>query len=111
MAFETIGREDFDRFLPPQLVLETLRMEQVEWFANPAGNIIGTIAGKVENGWKYAVLARDRRGDFRVCNLGGDSYNLAAARSRCLIDMRVAEKTAETLARQENMQAGTGRRL
>jgi len=111
MSFENIRREEFDGFLPPHLVLETLMVEQVEWFANATKNIIGTIAGKADKGWKYVVLAGDGRGNFRVCNLGGDSYNLVTARARILTDMQVAEKTAETLARQQKMHGGAGRRL
>ena len=111
MSFENIGREDFARFLPPHLVMETLEAEQVEWFANTAGTIIGTIAGQAEKGWKYAVLSADRRGNFRVSNIGGDSGNLDSARARFLADMQLAEKTAVELARQEKAAAKAGRRL
>ena len=84
--------------------------QQVEWFSNKAGNIIGTIAGTVEGGWSYAVLKGDRKGNFRVCNLGGDSYNLKAARSRFLIDMETTEKTEEAIARQEKREAAANQR-
>jgi hypothetical protein len=73
--------------------------EQIDWFANTAGNIIGTIAGKMDEGWNYAVLKGDRRGNYRVCNLGGDTCSFEAARSRFMQDMEVAEKTEGELAR------------
>src|ERR1041385_2326165 len=111
MSFESIRREEFDKFLPPHLVLERLMAEQVEWFANPLGNIIGTLAGKVDSGWNYAVLKGDARGNFRVCNLGGDSYNFKTARARLLVDMEVVEKTEAALARLERRGAVTGRRI
>jgi len=101
MSFENIGKEQFDKFQPPHLVFSRLMLEQVEWFSNEAGSIIGTIAGKIDNGWIYAVLTGDRRGNFRVSNLGGHSDNLKAARSRFLLDMEVAEKKREDVSRQE----------
>jgi len=110
MSFENIRREEFDGFLLPHLVLGRLMVQQVEWFGNKAGNIIGTIAGTTEDGWSYAVLKGDRKGNFRVCNLGGDSYNLNAARSRFLVDTDATEKTEEAFARQERRAAAANRR-
>lgn len=84
--------------------------EQVEWFANTVGNIIGAIAGKTDKGWNYAVLKGDRKGNYRVCNLGGDSFSFETARSRFLLDMEAAEKAEEEIARQKRRQATTNRR-
>jgi hypothetical protein len=111
VPFESIRREEFEKFLPPPLVLNTLTVEQVEWFANQVGNIIGTIAGKTDKGWSYAVLKGDRRGNFRVCNLGGDSYSFEVARSRFLLDMEAAEKAEAEIARLERRGAVPKRRL
>src|ERR1041385_8737196 len=111
MPLESISREELDRFIPPNLILHRLMVEQVEWFSNTAGNIIGTLAGKVDSGWNYAVLKGDARGNFRVCNLGGDSYNFKTARARLLVDMEVVEKTEAALARLERRGAVTGRRI
>ena len=83
--------------------------EQVEWFANAVGNIIGTIAGKADDGWSYAVLKGDRKGNYRVCTLGGDTFSFRAARSRFLLDMEAAEKAEEEIARLERRQAMTNR--
>src|ERR1700733_11343630 len=99
MPFESINQSRFDAFQPPHLALERLTTEQVEWFTNTAGNIIGTIAGKADDGWSYAVLKGDRNGNYRVCTLGGDAFSLKAARSRFLLDMEAAEKVEEELAR------------
>ena len=110
MPFESISREQFDAFLPPNLVLERLMVEQVEWFANQLRNIIGTIAGKADDGWSYAVLKGDRKGNYRVCTLGGDTFSLRAARSRFLRDMEAAEKAEEEIARQEKRKAMTNRK-
>ena len=85
-------------------------VEQVEWFANQLQNIIGTIAGKADDGWSYAVLKGDRKGNYRVCTLGGDTFSFRAARSRFLLDMEVAEKAEKEIARQEKRKALTNPR-
>jgi hypothetical protein len=94
VSFESIGKEKFDRFRPPPLGLESLMVWQTEWFANKAGTTIGTLAvGKADEGWNYAVLGQDRRGDFRVYKLGGDAFSLDDARTEFLLEMAVAEKS------------------
>lgn len=110
MPVESISREEFDAFLPPHLIMQRLRMEQVEWFTNTVGNIIGTIAGKEDDGWSYAVLKGDRNGNYRVCTLGGDTFSLRAARARFLLDMEAAEKAEEELARFERRKMTMNRR-
>ena len=101
MPFESISREQIRRVSTAHLDFERLTVEQVEWFTNTVGNIIGTIAGKEDDGWSYAVLKGDRNGNYRVCTLGGDTFSLRAARSRFLLDMEAAEKAEEELARLE----------
>ena len=99
MLFESIRREKFDQFLPPDLGLESLMKWQVEWFANKMGTVIGTLAvGKADKGWNYAVLGRDKTGDFRVYKLGGDAFSLDDARTEFLLEMAVAEKTGLALS-------------
>jgi len=94
VSFESIGKEKFDRFQPPRLGLESLMEWQTEWFANKAGTTIGTLAvGKADEGWNYAVLGRDKTGDFRVYKLGGDAFSLDDARAEFLFEMAVAEKS------------------
>jgi len=51
--------------------------EQVEWFANKAKNLIGTIAlTKVGRSWNFAVLRRNKLGNFQVCDIGQNFFNL-----------------------------------
>src|ERR1017187_10941883 len=41
--------------------------EQVEWFADVAETIIGTIGfDRMKKGWNYAILERNTMGEFRV---------------------------------------------
>ena len=94
MSFESIRKEKFDWFRPPHLGLESLMAWQTEWFANKAETIIGTLAvGKANEGWNYAVWWRDKMGNFRVYELGGDAFSLDGARAELLLEMAVAEKS------------------
>jgi hypothetical protein len=86
MSVKTIPRSEFDRLLPQNPALENLMVEQIEWFSNRSGNLIGTIAeGKSVAGWNYAVLKRDKKGDFHVRKVMNDFFSLRAARVDLLI--------------------------
>jgi hypothetical protein len=82
VVIKDIGRAEFIRHLSPHSDLEHFIGEEVEWFSNKTGNIIGTIAlgGSSSRGWNYVILKRNRMGKFHVCNIVCDFYNLAAAR-------------------------------
>jgi hypothetical protein len=77
VPIKRIARLEFNRLLPHHLVLEDLMGEQVEWFANKAKDLIGTIAlNKVGRSWNFAVLRRNMLGNFQVCNIGQNFFNL-----------------------------------
>ena len=51
--------------------------EQIEWFANKAKNLIGTIAlTRTGRSWSYAVLRRNKLGNFQVCDIGQNFFSL-----------------------------------
>ena len=80
MAIKTIGRCEFDQLLPHHRVLESLMGNQVTWFSNKTKNLIGTIAlTKVGRSWNYAILKRNDRGSFQVCDVGQNFFNLNQA--------------------------------
>jgi hypothetical protein len=86
MNVKTIPHSEFDRLLPQNPALENLMVEQAEWFSNRSGNLLGTIAeGKSVVGWNYAVLKRDKKGDFHVRKEMNDFFSLRAARVDLLI--------------------------
>jgi hypothetical protein len=94
VSFESIRREKFDQFLPPDLGLDSLMEWQVEWFANKTGTTIGTLAaGKMNKGWNFAVLKRDEAGNFQVYKLGIDAFSLDDARSEFMCEMAAAENS------------------
>jgi hypothetical protein len=75
LAVKTIGRREFNRLLPHHHVLESLMGEQIEWFANKAKTLIGTIAlSKTGRSWNYAVLRRNKLGNFQVCEIGQNFF-------------------------------------
>ena len=92
MPIKNIRRLEFEQFLRFHVILELAMGQEVEWFSEAAENTIGTIAYcQGERGWNYAVLRRDWKGAFQVCDLGANLYSLEAAR----IDFRRAMTEAE----------------
>jgi hypothetical protein len=81
MVVKDIGRTEFIRRLSLHSDLEHFIGNEVEWFANKTGNVIGTIAqGDKSRGWNYVILKRNQMGKFHVRNSVCDFYNHAAAR-------------------------------
>jgi hypothetical protein len=67
VIISSTGREAFHQLLPSGGVPEIAVGEEVEWFADAAEAIIGTVGFAGRNaGWYYAILKRDSVGDFRV---------------------------------------------
>ena len=88
MSIQTIARPEFDRLLPLNPALENMMVEQVEWFSSRSGHLLGAIAkGRGFSDWNYAILKRDRKGDFRVRKVMGNFFNLKAARIDLLLSM------------------------
>ena len=66
--------------------------EQVEWFANKARNLIGTIAlTAMGRSWNFAILKRNRQGNFQVCDVGQNFFNL----SQIMVQFRYAMVAAK----------------
>ena len=67
VIINSMGREAFHQLPPANIVPEMAVGDEVEWFADVAETIIGTIGlGGMNVSWNYAILERDTRGDFRV---------------------------------------------
>ena len=68
-------------------------VEQVEWFSNKSGHLLGAIAkGEGYSDWNYVILKRDQRGDFHVRKVMGDFFSPRAARVDLLLSMAGIEK-------------------
>jgi hypothetical protein len=93
MGIRTIPHSEFDRLLPHHFTLESLVGEEVEWFSNQSGNMVGTIAkGEGGAGWNYAILKRDTKGDLHVRKVMNNFLSLNAARVDLLLSMAGIEK-------------------
>ena len=67
IIINSTGRQAFHQLLPANVVPEMAVGEEVEWFADVAESIIGTVGiGGMNMGCNYAILNRDPMGDFRV---------------------------------------------
>jgi len=92
-----IARWEFNQLLPYHLDLEDLMGEQIGWFANQTKNLIGTIAlTKVGRSWNFAVLKRNKPGNFQACNIGENFFSLR----QTIVQFRYA-MVAATNSRQE----------
>jgi hypothetical protein len=93
MTIRTIPRSEFKQLLPHNLALENWIVNQVEWFSNRSGNLLGAIAKDVA-GWNYVILERDELGDFYVQKVMNNFLGLEAARVDLLLWMVGSEKIA-----------------
>jgi hypothetical protein len=63
----SIGKEAFHQLLPANAVPEMAVGDEVEWFADVAETVIGTIGlSGMNKGWNLAILKPDKTGEFRV---------------------------------------------
>jgi hypothetical protein len=88
MNIKTIPRSEFDELVPDYPALERLMVEQVEWFSNRSGTVVAAIArGDGVAGWNYAILKRDKKGDFHVRKVMNNLFSLKAAKVDLLLSM------------------------
>jgi len=67
VIINSTGRQAFHKLLPSNAMSEMADGEEVEWFADVAETIIGTIGFDRKNkDWNYAIMKRDGMGEFRV---------------------------------------------
>jgi hypothetical protein len=95
MAIRATGRPEFIRRLSLHSDLERWVGKEVEWFADAAGNVIGTIAlAARDRGWNYVVLRKNKLGNFRASNRRENLFSLHGARADCLRAMRMTDGSA-----------------
>jgi len=95
VIINSVGKEVFHQLLPANAVPDLAVGEEVEWFADVAETIIGTIGvGGMNMGWNYAVLKPDTTGDFRVAEKQRHFPTRHTARVTLLRRMAGAEAAA-----------------
>jgi len=88
MTIKPISRFEFAQLLPHHPALESLMVEQIEWFSNKSGNLLGAIAkGEGVAGWNYVILRRDKRGGVHVRKVMNNFFNLNATRVDLFLSM------------------------
>ena len=95
MTIKTIPRSEFNQLLPRDPTVENWTANQVEWFSNGSGDLLGALAGdKGVAGWNYVILERDKLGDFYVHKVTNNFVSSEAARADLLLWMAGSEKIA-----------------
>jgi hypothetical protein len=88
MAIHPVLRHEFDTFARARSVIAMLIMDEVEWFVDDDGVVIGFVArDKSEDDWSVCVLGPDHRGKFRPIDAATGLPSQAAARSQLLQKM------------------------
>ena len=104
MIIKAISRSKFDQFLPHNSVIENLMVDRVDWFANPSGSLLGTIAvGKAVAGWNYIILKRNKEGNFHIHKVMNSFFSRKAATDDLLVSM------AEMAIEQRDLSVPLGR--
>jgi hypothetical protein len=92
MSIGAIPRSEFDRLLPQNPAIESLVGEEIEWFSNRSGNLLGAVAkGEGVAGWNYAILKWDQKGVLHVRKVMNNFFSLKAARVDLLLSMAEIE--------------------
>lgn len=72
--------------------------EEVEWYADDAGNIIGIVVrDRIDNDWLYVIMGRDQEGAFRAFKTDVELPTREEARKQLQEAMREIEASGETV--------------
>ena len=98
LAINPISRRQFDAFEPARVAIGSLVWEEIEWFADEAGNVIGVLTYDVkDDDWGYAVLGRDRNGTFRAIENDVSIERQDVARTRLVAETERVAGTGRTV--------------
>jgi hypothetical protein len=87
MKVREISRWEFGRLLPMRFILDEIIGIETEWFADEGGGLIGTLAQQTDEEWSYAVLKRDKKGEFCLTTLREHILDRSAAHDQLLRTM------------------------
>ena len=103
MAIKNISIEEFEGIFPFNSELAPYIGEELEWYADDAKNVLGTIAkGILGSLWSYTVLRRNVLGDFLASTLSGNFMDLPTARVACLQEMATARDGQDRVESQKD---------
>ena len=97
----SISRTEFDSFQPSRAPAAEQMFDEVEWFADDAGFVIGVVArDRTDHDYFVGVLGRDQSGKFRAIDVESCIANVDDARSQLLAKMEKSLATGETVFEQ-----------
>ena len=98
MSIQAVSRTEFDKFEPVRSPTAEVYFEEVEWFADDKGIVIGVITlDRSDKDWAVAVLGRDEHGRFRAIDNEVSIENLDDARDLLTAQMNQALAKGETV--------------
>ena len=98
LAINPISRQQFDAFEPARVPIGGVIWEEIEWFADEAGNVIGVLThDSKDDDWGYAVLGRDNNGVFRAIENDVSIERQDDARTRLVAEMERVAGTGRTV--------------
>jgi hypothetical protein len=98
MAIRSVSRDEFDKFKPARSPILEMTIEEVEWFADDGGIVIGVLArDRADDDWSAAILGRDERGQFRAIDMAVSVKTRDEARTLLNAKMEKALATGETV--------------
>ncbi len=98
LAINPISRPQFDAFEPARMPIGGVIWDEIEWFADEAGNVIGVLTyDSKDDDWGYAVLGRDSNGVFRAIENDVSIERKDVARTRLVAEMERVAGTGRTV--------------
>jgi hypothetical protein len=99
VIINSLGREAFQRLFRGNVISDIVVGEEVDWFADQAETIFGTVGISKKEGWNFAIIKPDMAGNFRICERQGNFPRRHTARRELLRQMTGAKGAkAERLA-------------
>ena len=97
MAINRISQDEFDSYKPARSPMASVMSEETDWYADDAGNVIGTVfRDRTDNDWAYVVMGRDERGNFRCFEIEASIATEGGARDQLRAAMRKVEASGQT---------------
>ena len=88
LAIRSISRTEFETFAAVRSGIETMIMDEVEWYTDDQAVVIGFVAReKLDAGWYISVLGPGSDGHFRAIDAATRISNQSEARSRLFLKM------------------------
>ena len=98
LAIKLISLRQFDAFEPTRVPIAGVAWEELEWFADDAGNVIGVLTHDLkDDDWGYALLGRDSNGVFRAIENDVSIERQNYARTRLIAEMERVSGTGRAV--------------